>query len=151
MYDYKLVKTIDELTDDHWELLKEAAKEHRVQEEIDLDYVKDWAANFFFVKGLHRYLLVIEKDTKPVAVLAAYLAPAPLVPAWIAQSVLVHVLKEYRYNGRLLLTLLDSFEEWAKRIGASAINISIFEERGLGHILEKRGYKDLGVEYIREI
>lgn len=118
---------------------------------------------FKYVAFLHNWTLFLEKnigamwaflkDGKPVGLLGGILAPDMNDGELLAVETFWYVMPEHR-NSMESIKLLMVFELWARDVGAKRIMmahlLSSMPEK-LASYYEKRGYRPLEINYVKEL
>lgn len=112
-------------------------------------FVSFWSSTIASGRGA---LIMGDQDEEPVGTLGCLLFQDPCCGDLVAQELFWWVNEEARGNGSIML--LHAFEAWAKEQGAARVILSAIcglRDEALGRVYERRGYRELETNYVKEV
>lgn len=115
---------------------------------FDLAYVESQIS--LFLADPNKVVILLEKGSEIVGILAGLVTSLPLSPARIAAEIVWYVQPEHR--GRESLSLLSAYEYWATEVmKVDFITVSNLVNLDLSKFYEKRGYMKTETAYMKQV
>ena len=99
-------------------------------------------------------ILAFSKENIPIGIIAGQLSSVPFSDLQVASETMWWVSPDYRGRSRAAVELLGAFEHWARRVGSSFIqmqSLALLNGSKVGSLLERLGYQETEIAYLKEI